>query len=191
MMPVLLTSRVKGQITLCVSCLHLRTRCCHWWCYLSCIMLTPVPMTSHNWKSHAASHFNSSVLINATVPLKIPATSCYADTNANGITSLKTSCYTPFQLSWSTNCSCVIDDIIGNVMLKLVPMASHDQKSDVAPHFHHLDVTSAMMHAIYDALSITLSHCWHQWHQMTRKVMLHLWRLNYVKEAFYEQKKVV
>ena len=47
--------------------------------------------------------------------------------------------------STDENCSYFISSVRHNVMLTPVPMASHEQKSYVMPHFNHLDLRNAMV----------------------------------------------
>ena len=105
------------------------------------------------------------------------------DTIANGVKWPKKSCCISFQLSWTKECHGAILCHWYHVMLRPVPMAPHDQKSHITPHFDHLDLINAVVsftislascYANTGAMGITWCWCLCQRNHMTRKLMWHL-----------------
>ena len=100
-----------------------------------------VPLASHDQISHVASYFDCVNLMNAkkpVVPLTMLSASCDANVSTKCITWQKKLFCSSFWLSWSTNAVVLWWCHVHQMILKLVAVASHKQKSLVASHFNHL-----------------------------------------------------
>ena len=124
-------------------------------------------MASHDQKSKVAPHYSHLDLRNAVVPLTVLLAS--GGTSANGVTWPQKSCCNSFISSLPEKCNGIIDYIVNITWYQ--PMASHDQKSHVAPHYSHLDLRNAMvpltmLSTAHDANTVSVaSH--------DQKIMLH------------------
>ena len=92
-------------------------------------------VVSHDHYNHVAPHFNHLNPRSAVVPFAMWSASHDTDTYANGITS-------PEKLSCTSFQSFQIRNLL---VLFTVPLASHDQKGYVVPHFDHLDLGSTVV----------------------------------------------
>ena len=107
-------------------------------------------------KSHIAPHLKHLDLRNSVLPIMMPLASPDASDNAKGVTwQKKSSCpsvwLSDVRIHWYHLCLCWHD-----VIPMLMPMTSHDEKSNVVPHIEHLDLRDSvvplmMQLALYDA----------------------------------------
>ena len=100
-------------------------------------VMLPLPMASHNQKSHVASHFDCLDLRNAMVALITPLASCDASAGTSGVTQPKKGYVAPY-----FNCLDLRNAVVPLMMplashdAGIVPIVSHGQKSHAAPHFN-------------------------------------------------------
>ena len=108
---------------------------CHWQWWWYHVMPTLAPMASHDQKGHTAPNFDHTALRNGMLPLIMQFILHSTNAIANATTSPKLS-YCPLsQLSWPKECNGAL----------MIPLASHDQKCHVVPHFNDLDIRNAMV----------------------------------------------
>ena len=108
-------------------------------------------------ESHIAPHFNCLDLRNALIPLMTLLSSCDTNTGANGVTWQKL-CH------WWYCFHCMTP--------MLVLMASWPKRSCCTSFW--LSWPGKCSGSIDSAISIMWCWHWHQWHHVTKKVMLHL-----------------
>ena len=96
-------------------------------CKWHSMILTLVPVVSHDEKGHFAIHFNYLELRNAVMPLTMLFVLYDADASAGGVTWYQQQC------QWYP------------VMLTLASIMSHDQQIIVAPCFDCLDLWNAIV----------------------------------------------
>ena len=109
------------------------------------MMLTLVPVLSHDQKSHGSPFFNYLDQRNAKVSLIMLLASCDVDASTNGVIWLKSNVSPHFDClvlkpQWCHWWCCQ-----HYMILMSVAVASHDQKSHVAPHFDCPDLMNAMV----------------------------------------------
>ena len=103
---------VKSHVVPCFNFLDLIMQWCHWQHFRYQVMLMPVPVASHNQKSHLPlCHSSSYNKCSAAIDNAISITWCWHQFQEGHMT--KMSCCTLFWLSWPDGCTGTFDISIG------------------------------------------------------------------------------